>query len=153
MFEELKQCRLFAEFDDSELKRIQNICEKSSFKPGACAFHEGDPGDSLIIIRLGTIRLTKKTASGEEEVLTMLGSGAYVGEMALFDKSRRSATGTPIENTEILRIPYDSLQKLLDAHIAMAAKFYKALAMGISRRLNFMNEDFATLKTFLKSRQ
>ena len=72
----LKENLLFADFTDEELKAIRSISRKSKFQGGEYAFREEEPGDSLIILDLGTLRLTKKTRSGEETELVQLGSGA-----------------------------------------------------------------------------
>ena len=153
MLDNLKKSDLFALFDRDELQLVHDIARKSSLMQGEYAFREGEPGDSLIILRIGTLRLTKKTKEGDEQELVILGSGAYVGEMSMFiEGAHRSASGIATERSEILRIPFADLLALLEGHVEMAAKFYRQMAMGLSRRLNYMNEDFTSLKKFLKQR-
>lgn len=150
MIDDLKKSSLFSEFDQEELESLADIVKKSSVMHGEYAFREGADGDSLILIRMGTLRITKKNKDGDEQELAILGSGAYLGEMAMFDKGVRSASGLAMENSEILKIPYEDFRNLLDTNKDMAAKFYVKLAMALARRLKYMNEDFAALKKFLK---
>ncbi len=153
MIDELKKCGLFKDFSEDELEAVSEIVEKSSILQAEKAFKEGEEGDSLIIIRMGTVRLTKKTKTNEEQELAVLGSGAYIGEMSIFDHGKRSASGVAMEKSDIFRVPFDKLNALLDGNTEMSAKFYKRMARGIARRLAFMNEDFTSLRTFLKSHE
>ncbi|KAA3604674.1 MAG: cyclic nucleotide-binding domain-containing protein [Calditrichaeota bacterium] len=149
---ELKRCSLFAEFSQIELEKVISVAHKETIIPGDHAFHENEEGDNLIIIRLGTLRLMKIDTGGDAKQLALLGTGSYVGEMALFDEGLRSASGVAVERCDIWKIPYSELRELLENNVGMAAKFYKSMARGISRRLNYLNEDFMALKKFLKSR-
>lgn len=149
---ELKRCSLFAEFSQIELEKVINIAHKKTIITGDYAFRENEKGDNLIIIRLGTLRLMKIDSSGDAKQLTLLGTGSYVGEMALFDDGLRSASGVAVERCDIWKIPYAELREILENNVGMAAKFYKSMARGISRRLNYLNEDFMALKKFLKNR-
>jgi CRP/FNR family transcriptional regulator, cyclic AMP receptor protein len=148
---DLKKVRLFADFTQEELEEVREISHKERIFQGEVAFQEGNPGDTLIILDLGTLKLTKKTREGEEEELVQLGSGTCVGEMSFFDQELRSASGVAMENCQVTMIPIPALRSLLDKSPSMAAKFYRRMAMGIAHRLKYMNEDFATLKNFLAS--
>ncbi len=149
---DLSKCPLFAEFTPIELSALKAITQRSVLDAGAPAFREKDAGDSLIVIATGTLRVTKQSPHGGEEELAVLSSGAYLGEMALFGAGRRSASGTALERSEIAVIPYATLNALLEANPPTAAKFYKAVAAGIAKRLHGMNDNVAFLKTFLSNR-
>ena len=146
---DMKKILLFTDFTAGELEEIQSISRKSKIPQGQYVFYEDKPGDTLILLDLGTLKLTKRTKAGEEQELVQLGSGTYVGEMSFFDQGLRSASGQAMENCQITIIPIPALRSLLDKNPSMAAKFYKRMAMGIAQRLKYMNEDFAALKNFL----
>jgi CRP/FNR family cyclic AMP-dependent transcriptional regulator len=148
---DLKKNLLFADFTEEELEKVRSISRKSKIPQGEVAFHENKPGDTLILLDLGTLKLTKKTRKGEDQELVQLGSGSHVGEMSFFDQGLRSASGIAMENCQITVIPIPALISLLDKNPLMASKFYRRMAMGIAQRLKYMNEDFAALKTFLAS--
>ncbi len=150
---DLRKIPLFADFTDKELEAIKAIARKATFSPGETAFRENDPGDSLMVLNLGSLRLMKKTKSGDELEITILGSGSYVGEMSLFAPGVRSTSGQAMERCEVTAIPLSSLRSLLDKNDAMAAKFYRCLASGIAQRLRYLNDDFTSLKKFLVSRE
>jgi CRP/FNR family transcriptional regulator, cyclic AMP receptor protein len=148
---DLKKIRLFTDFTQEELEEVRKISRREKISQGEYAFEEGKPGETLILLDMGTLKLTKKTKEGEEQELVQLGTGASVGEMSFFDQALRSASGVAMENCQVTIIPIPALRSLLDKSPAMAAKFYKRIAMGIAHRLKYMNEDFAALKNFLAS--
>jgi CRP-like cAMP-binding protein len=147
----LKKVLLFADFTEEELEKVRAISRRAKLSREEYAFREDKPGDTLILLELGTLKLTKRTKKGEEQELVHLGSGSYVGEMSFFDQGLRSASGVAMENCQVTVIPIPALRSLLDKNPSMAAKFYKAMAMGTAQRLKYMNEDFAALKNFLAS--
>ncbi len=149
MFPDLKKIQLFADFTPEELEKVWSISRKEKISQGEFAFREGKPGDTLILLDLGTLKLIKKTRSGDEKELVQLGTGTYLGEMSFFDQGLRSASGVAMENCQITVIPIPALRSLLDKSSSMAGKFYRRMAMGIAQRLKYMNEDFAALKNFL----
>ncbi len=148
---DLKKILLFADFTEEELEKVRGVSRKAKISQGEYAFQEDKPGDTLILLDLGTLKLTKKTKKGEEQELVQLGSGSYLGEMSFFDQGLRSASGVAMENCQITVIPISALRSLLDKYPSMGCKFYRRMAMGIAQRLKYMNEDFAALKNFLAS--
>ena len=146
---DLKNFLLFADFSQEEVEKVRSISRKAKISQGESVFQEGKPGDTLILLELGTLKLTKKTRKGEDQELVQLGSGSYLGEMSFFDQGLRSTSGIAMENCQITVIPIPALISLLDKNPPMACKFYRRMAMGIAQRLKYMNEDFAALKSFL----
>ncbi len=65
-------------------------------QPGDVLFREGDPPTTAFLIESGTLRITAQRA-GLAVVLSDLGAGALVGEMAVLDDSPRSATAVALE--------------------------------------------------------
>ena len=62
-------------------------------KPGEVLFHEGDAPTTAFLIESGSLRITA-LRDAAPMLLGDLGAGALVGEMAVLDDSRRSATAT-----------------------------------------------------------
>jgi CRP-like cAMP-binding protein len=146
----LKDTTLFEGFDDSEMALLNTIAERSALNQGQAAFQEGDRGDSLIVLNLGTLQLAKAGASGDQQVITTLGTGDYLGEMSLFDQGKRSLSGIALERCEVTVIRFADLMPLLDNNPGLAAKFYRNVAMGIARRLRHTSQDIAFLRNYLQ---
>jgi len=63
--------------------------------PGDVLFREGDAPSTAFLIESGSLRITAQR-NGAPVVLSDLGAGALVGEMAVLDDSPRSATATAL---------------------------------------------------------
>jgi CRP-like cAMP-binding protein len=77
-------------------------------------------------------------------VLATLGVGDTIGEMSFVDRGERSATIAAIEETELLKIPFDRLEGLFEEHPRMAVKVYRSIAILLSQRLREMDENIRT---------
>lgn len=77
-------------------------------------FREGDVPDAMYIVKSGMLAVTK-TKGNSEIVLAEIKAGAMVGEMAIFDKKPRSANVKATKDSEVVSLPYDALDKQLDA--------------------------------------
>ncbi|HRO68183.1 MAG TPA: cyclic nucleotide-binding domain-containing protein [Pseudobdellovibrionaceae bacterium] len=77
-------------------------------------FREGDAPDAMYIIKSGQFAVTK-TKGTSEVVLAEIKAGAMVGEMAIFDKKPRSANVKAMKESEVVALPYEALEKQLDA--------------------------------------
>ena len=75
--------------------------------PGEILFREGDAPTTAFLIESGTLRITADR-EGSPVLLSDLGAGALVGEMAVLDDSPRSATATAV--AACLLTPIDRTQ-------------------------------------------
>jgi CRP-like cAMP-binding protein len=70
------------------------------FSKGQTIFQRGDPGDYLLLIVSGQVKISNVTAEGREIVLNLLGAGDLNGEIALLDGGQRTAAATALQDTE-----------------------------------------------------
>ncbi len=84
-----------------------------TFNPGDRLFDEGDAGDRAYIIESGLVEIGKAVQGGETVVVTTLGKGEIVGEMALIDDQPRAATARVVRPTAVLVIERPDFQARL----------------------------------------
>ena len=72
------------------------------------------PADSFYLVRLGFVKVTEQRPGGEI-VLAYLARGSYFGEMAFLAGTTRTATCTALDHVEVVRIPGDDFQLMLEA--------------------------------------
>jgi diguanylate cyclase (GGDEF)-like protein len=95
---------------------LARLGTEDSLPAGAVLWQEGDPGDSVVFLREGTMEVVSEAAEGERVVLRTLEPGAVVGDLAS-DGSNRSATVRARTPCAILRIPVPRFRQLLsDRH-------------------------------------
>jgi CRP-like cAMP-binding protein len=77
---------------------------RRTYAAGEPVFHTGDPGDSLMAILSGIVRISLPTANGREIILADLPAGELFGEIAVLDGLGRSADATAHVASELLVI-------------------------------------------------
>ena len=107
--EPLRSIPLFATSSDRSIEVVARIVDEVTYAPGDVQVRQGDPGDSLIIIRSGAARVEQDGAT-----IRRLGPGDFLGEIALIDGGVRTATVTAVEPIEALTIGRDGFTRLMD---------------------------------------
>lgn len=76
-------------------------------------FRDGDAPDFMYIVKSGQLAITK-TKGTAEIVLAEIKAGSMVGEMAIFDKKPRSANVKAMKDSEVIALPYETLNQQLE---------------------------------------
>ena len=142
----LTQSPLFRNLDETERAQILIIGQLRSFKADEVIFREGDAGDGLYMVVKGSVRISKRGATGEE-ALAVLGFPAFFGEMALIDFSARAADAIVNEDSELFFIPLRELRSLIEAQHGIALKILYALCEVLAQRLRETNERYMSVFT------
>lgn len=98
-------------------------------------FNEGDMGTFMCLIIDGTISVQKNNFEGQKVELAHLGKDRTIGEMAVLDGERRSASCIAATECTMLILSKDSLEKMILETPRIAAKVIRAIAVSLSRRL------------------
>ena len=84
--------------------------KRKSFEAGEVIFREHEEGDFAYFIESGNVELSASN-QGKKIVLTTVGPGELLGEMAIIDKFTRTATATALEDTVAIPIDSKAVQK------------------------------------------
>ena len=114
---------LFAEADESFLQRLAGEFMERTFAAGETIAEEGEAGRTFIVIERGEVTVT---VHGEE--VGRLGPGDSFGEMALIDKSARSAPVKADTEMHGSQLQVWSFRPLVESHPEMAWALLEALA-------------------------
>jgi CRP-like cAMP-binding protein len=148
----MRQVRLLRDLDEADLHNLAAIVTEESFLMGQQVFAEGTLGDSLFIVKYGSVRVLKRGQQGNEEIARM-SSGQHFGEIALIDDDPRSATVEAVEPTELIRIKRGDLEDLLAQDDALGHRVYRALAQYLSRRLRQTTADLTFMREVAKQKR
>ena len=76
-------------------------------------FKEGDPGDSLFLIKSGMVQIVKEI-NGNDVTLATLSDNEVFGEMALFSELPRSASAQALVSVTLTNIPKSFIRGKFD---------------------------------------
>lgn len=133
---------VFAELDPATITELAGIGRIQRWPSGKTLFQRGDDDDRLIAIVKGRIRLSVMTPQGRELVLTSLGAGEVLGELALLDGEPRSTDATTMEPTSAILIHRDRFHDLARRRADLPLAIARLIA-GHLRRATFQMESIA----------
>jgi F420-non-reducing hydrogenase small subunit len=102
------------------------------YDQGTVIYRQGDPGDALYLIQSGAVEYAYRQGEAET-VLTVLGTGDFFGEMALFGQARRPATARAVQRTRLLPLTRASLLQRMQRDPSVAVHLLKGLYTRIQR--------------------
>ena len=115
----------------------KNVSRDSSinYRKDAVIFRQGDDGDCMYYIQLGSVGIYTDYGTDKEKQLVVLEEEAFFGEMGLIEKMPRSATAVVVEDDTVLRkITEDELETLIKTSPALVVRCIEHLS-GRLRRL------------------
>jgi CRP/FNR family transcriptional regulator, cyclic AMP receptor protein len=143
----LKGIAIFELLHDEDRFELAKVVDSIQLQAGEILFQAGEPGESLFIVRSGSIELSIKDTAGQKIVLTVAEEGQLFGELSLLDTGPRTATAVALTDAELLVLDREDLlllfQKRPDAALHMLAamsgmtrKADELLRTRVSRNVN-----------------
>jgi CRP-like cAMP-binding protein len=119
----IKGVPLFADLDDKTVERLAGEFIERHFDTGAAIATEGVDGLNFFVVASGEAEVSVRG-----DVLATLGPGASFGEVALVDKSARSATVTATTPMVAYALPIWSFRPFVEQRPELAWKLLEILA-------------------------
>ena len=132
----LQEAPLFALLDESERQTLADIIDVAHFDKGATIFSFGDVGDTLYIVREGTVQVFVENYEGRKIILGENTRGDIFGEISLLDGGPRTATAVATEDAELFALERQDLLDLITKHPHAAMD----LLTVVGRRLRATDE-------------
>jgi CRP/FNR family cyclic AMP-dependent transcriptional regulator len=107
------------------------------FRKKKTIFSQGDPGDTVLYIQKGSVRLSVVNEDGKAAVVAALGPGDFLGEKCLAGEPRRIGTATATIATTVLIIEKKEMMRVLHAEHEFSDRF---IAYMLSRNIR-LEED------------
>ena len=118
----LQAVPLFASCSRTELERIASLADELDLADGATLIREGERGREFLVIVNGTVRVTK----GGKKIRD-LGSGDFIGEVALVSDVPRTATVTATSPVRLLVVTDRAVRGLIEEMPSIATKVLQSL--------------------------
>ena len=100
-------------------------------------FSQGDQADAVFFVQDGKVKLTVLSHQGKQAVIALLGPGDFFGEGCLAGQPLRMATATAMTEASIVRLPKQTMIRVLHRDPAFSELFTAYL---LSRNVR-MEED------------
>lgn len=141
----LENLAIFSSFNVDELSTLARHMSYIHLQRGEYLFVEGDPGTFLGFVVNGILEIQKRRESGEYVTLARLTKGASIGEMALIDKSPRSATVISRQAATLVTLTDRAFDLLAEKHPPLAIKMIRKVARLLSLNMRRTSSKLADL--------
>jgi CRP/FNR family transcriptional regulator, cyclic AMP receptor protein len=112
----LKSSTFLGGLPDDAVDALMRRGHIKKYAKGDVVCRRNEPGDSLMLVLTGRLKITNVNADGREVVLNFLGAGDINGEIAVLDGKERTANAIAIEDTEAFVVYSRDLLPIITAH-------------------------------------
>ena len=123
----LRKHPIFCDLEPEAFDQLCRYAKQITLKRGATIVSRGEPGNSLIAVISGTVKISISSAEGRSAILNLIGPGEIFGEVALLDGLARTADATANTNCEIYAIDRRDFLPFLRSQPGLAMKFIELL--------------------------
>jgi CRP-like cAMP-binding protein len=140
----LRQTSLLRSVPGEDLKAVVAASRLRAFRRGQVVFTTGDPGDTLIVVISGRVKVEVRSADGGELTLAIIEPGGVFGELSVADGGSRSADAETLEACELLFVPGETIHGIC-ARVPSAAQALMSSVAASLRRLTEAASDLVFL--------
>jgi putative oxidoreductase len=118
---------------DSQIARlkIEQIGKEVCIPAGVQIVKQGEIAQKFYVVVSGKLKVYRETDDGIRTDLTILGPGAYFGEVALVTAKPRTASVEAVEESTLLEITEPEFDKVLDQNPGLARQIISSLAQWL----------------------
>ena len=138
---------LFKGMATKEVEYLNSIFTLSQVVAGKTVFVENMPGESLYLIRQGTVQISQMLAEVDEQDLMTLEAGELFGEMAVIDGGNRSVTARIVKNAVLFVLKRKDFNKLVSEQPRLGLQLTLNIVRIFSARTRSAKKDYRTMLT------
>jgi CRP/FNR family transcriptional regulator, cyclic AMP receptor protein len=140
----LRATELLGTAPTAELQALAAGSRVRTFRRGQVVFTAGEPGETVMVVISGRVKVVVRSADGGELTLTILGPGTLFGELAVADGGPRSADAEALEASRLLLIPREMVLDLCGRTPTVAQALLRSV-VAMLRRLTEAASDLVFL--------
>ena len=114
-----------------EWRALEAAGRRRHYRARQRLFREGEPGDHVIAVVAGRVKVSVQTRSGREILLAVKEPGDLVGELSAIDGRPRSATAVALEPVDTVVVTAPAFVEFIEGHPRIAVRLLRALAAQI----------------------
>ncbi len=140
----------------SDARTVIRYMRPRRIPAGAVFMRQGESGvdDTMLLILEGEATVEQETTGTDDSlIVSVIGPGSLLGEMAILDGEPRSATCIAATDLAVAELPRDGLRKLIKEEPEVSARLLLAVSKRMSERLRETNrklKSFAQLSRALQ---
>ncbi len=136
----------------SDIEDVVESAETISVRAGESIIAEGDESYDIYVIRVGSM-VVERTIAGKTVFISYLPAGSYVGEMALIEGGRRTASVRAAVKSEVIKLNGDAFRGLLNRNpeLLERLKVDMATRKDVNAHIETMKSTFSDIADMYSS--
>jgi CRP/FNR family transcriptional regulator, cyclic AMP receptor protein len=122
---------LLGKLSASEIDSLISYSRVERYSAGHEIFAKGSPGQSLVAVMRGSIKISSLSSEGKEIVFNIINAGEIFGEIAVLDGEERSADATAMTDCELLVLNRRDFLHLLEDRADLCMILLKILCQRL----------------------
>jgi CRP-like cAMP-binding protein len=131
----LGRTQLFGGLDEATLGDLAREAIPRFYTRNDIIWHQGDPGEAVLVLAEGLVKVFITSASGDEMVLATMSPPDTLGELSLVHRGTRSASTRAIQDTQAVALTRDTFTDLMRRHPDLADNVMHLLGALLQRTL------------------
>lgn len=132
---------LFENLAPPELAALAEAADRKTRSAGQAVFHQGDPADSIVLIKSGRIKLSKTLDDGAEITLDYRKAGDFLGENMFSEQAEYPVTAWCMEKSLTCGFTRKKFESLVLEHPNIGLQVIK----NLSRRIALLTDHVGSL--------
>ncbi len=138
----LKALPYFKALGADDLARLARTVIERAYEKDKVVFLEGEPCQGLYVVREGSVKISKLSPEGREQILSYIKPGDSFNEVAVFDGGPNPANVSAVEPTILWIVPRDEIVELIKKNPQVALAIIQNLGARL-RHLVGLVEDLS----------
>jgi len=124
---------LFGKLSTSEIDSLIGYTRVEKYPAGREIFAKGSPGQSLMAVLRGSIKISSLSSDGKEVVFRIINAGEIFGEIAALDGEERSADASAMTDCELLVLHRRDFLRMLEHRADLCMILLRTLCRSLRR--------------------
>lgn len=138
-----RKVSIFSSLSDEDIQKISLMTGDLSFEKGELIVYEGEKANRLYLINQGQVKLSKYNKQGKEQILHILSSGDFFGELNLLKAGTYSFNAEAITEVRVCTLHKKKLKNLIMQKPEIALKTMEVIGENLSE-LQTLAQNLAT---------
>jgi CRP/FNR family cyclic AMP-dependent transcriptional regulator len=149
--DELRRFSMFRTVDAAALTALAGAMQPRSFAANTTLFRKGEPGEAMMLITAGQVRIFLNDEQDNAITLRTLGEGQVVGEFSLLDHQPRSASASAITALDVLVLQRAEFLRLLHERPLVGVELMRSLAERIRYSTGYLERLYEATELLSRS--
>ena len=136
----LSSCKYFHELSEITLANMAQELDLRGYKTGEMIFWQDEPCAGLFILKSGSVKLFRLSASGRELIVRILSSGETFNEVPCFDHGTNVVSAAALENSSVWVLENGLILRSMLQYPEVMEAFNLSLASNLRRMVGMVEE-------------